>query len=165
MRKRSRGSLIVDAAIAMLAFSFILFASIDFGGAWWRCQTLQSAVLDGARYAIVHGGTDPQPGMRVTASNGGAATLTTYVKAHAYGLNANDPFFTFYDKTTLNLTPEWILPGGGSDPNAMPKSTVHIHASYPMRLTLMKKFAPDSMLMGCQVPTSCEADASMTIIQ
>ncbi len=147
----------------MLAFSFILLGSVDFGGAWWRCQTLQSAVLDGARYAIVHGATDPEPAKMLNASNGGVDTLTTYVKAHAYGLNPNDPFFTFYGKTNGNFdgtsTPEW------SDPNATPGSTVHIHASYPMKLTLMKTFAPAGMFMGCPVPTSCEADASMTIIQ
>ena len=150
--KRVRGSLLVEAALSMLAFTFILFGSLDYGGAYWWCQALQHSVLDATRYAIVHGATREPANERVNDAN--KSVLEQMVKDRAFGLDKTDPAFS--------VTASWFADDGTTlDPEAKVGSTVHVQASYPMELTVMKKyFAGD-----CGRSMLCQAHGAMVMVR
>jgi hypothetical protein len=60
---RSRGQALVEFAVIIPVFLFLLMGILDFGRAVWATTSLASAAREAARYAIAHGGsaTDPCP--------------------------------------------------------------------------------------------------------
>ena len=56
-RHRSRGQALVEFALILPIFLIMLMTVIDVGRAIWAQNSLASAAREGARYAIVHGGS------------------------------------------------------------------------------------------------------------
>ena len=57
-RAHSRGQALVEFAFVLPIFLLMLFAMIDLGRVIWANDTLANAAREGARYAIVHGGSE-----------------------------------------------------------------------------------------------------------
>jgi Flp pilus assembly protein TadG len=55
---RARGQSLVEFALVLPLFLVMLMGVVDVGRAIWAQNSLASAAREGARYAIVHGGTD-----------------------------------------------------------------------------------------------------------
>lgn len=55
---RARGQSLVEFALVLPLFLVMLMAVIDVGRAIWAQNSLAAAAREGARYAIVHGGSD-----------------------------------------------------------------------------------------------------------
>jgi Flp pilus assembly protein TadG len=56
-RRRSRGQALVEFAIIIPIFLTLLMGIFDFGRVVWAQNSLASAAREGARFAIVHGGS------------------------------------------------------------------------------------------------------------
>ena len=56
-RGRSRGQSLVEFALVIPIFLVLLMAIVDIGRAIWAQNSVAAAAREGARYAIVHGGT------------------------------------------------------------------------------------------------------------
>ncbi len=65
---KEKGSSLVEFAIAITLFFTVLFAIIDFSYLYWVNLTMQHAVREGARYAVV-GRTDLDPTPQGTAQD------------------------------------------------------------------------------------------------
>lgn len=63
LEPRARGQATVEFALAIPVFLVMLMGIVDVGRVIWATTTLNAAATEGARYAIVHGGTvsDPCP--------------------------------------------------------------------------------------------------------
>jgi Flp pilus assembly protein TadG len=57
-RRPSCGQALVEFALVIPIFLVLLFAMIDIGRVIWANDALSNAVREGARYAIVHGGSE-----------------------------------------------------------------------------------------------------------
>lgn len=55
---RARGQALVEFSLVLPIFLIMLMAVVDIGRAIWAQNSLASAAREGARYAIVHGGSD-----------------------------------------------------------------------------------------------------------
>ncbi|MFL5755050.1 MAG: TadE/TadG family type IV pilus assembly protein [Chloroflexota bacterium] len=55
---RDRGQALVEFGLVVPVFLFILLGIVDFGRVVWANDSLANAAREGARYAIVHGGSD-----------------------------------------------------------------------------------------------------------
>jgi Flp pilus assembly protein TadG len=55
---RARGQALVEFSLVLPVFLIMLMAVVDIGRAIWAQNSLASAAREGARYAIVHGGSD-----------------------------------------------------------------------------------------------------------
>ena len=55
---RTRGQSLVEFALVLPLFLVMLMAVVDVGRAIWAQNSLAAAAREGARYAIVHGGSD-----------------------------------------------------------------------------------------------------------
>jgi TadE-like protein len=58
---RTRGQALTEFALVLPLFLALLFVIVDFGRVVWATGSLASAAREGARYAIVHGGTASNP--------------------------------------------------------------------------------------------------------
>ncbi len=58
MRRRRRGQALVEFALVLPAFLIMLMAVVDIGRAIWAQNSVAAAAREGARYAIVHGGSN-----------------------------------------------------------------------------------------------------------
>jgi Flp pilus assembly protein TadG len=58
MDHRRRGQALVEFALVLPIFLIMLMAVVDIGRAIWAQNSLAAAAREGARYAIVHGGSD-----------------------------------------------------------------------------------------------------------
>jgi hypothetical protein len=58
---RTRGQALLEFALVLPVFLALLFMILDFGRVVWATGSLSSAAREGARYAIVHGGTASNP--------------------------------------------------------------------------------------------------------
>jgi hypothetical protein len=56
-RARSKGQALVEFAIIIPVFLFLLMGIVDFGRVIWANTSLAAAAREAARYAIVHGGS------------------------------------------------------------------------------------------------------------
>src|SRR4051812_46748295 len=57
MRRRTRGQALVEFALILPVFLIMLMGVIDLGRAIWAQNSLAAAAREGARLAIVHGGS------------------------------------------------------------------------------------------------------------
>jgi Flp pilus assembly protein TadG len=55
MRRRAKGQVAFESAVAMTAFLLMTFGILDVARAYWTWQALGNAAREGARWAIVHG--------------------------------------------------------------------------------------------------------------
>jgi Flp pilus assembly protein TadG len=55
--RRARGQALVEFAVVIPVFLALLFGILDFGRVIWANNSLAHAAREGARYAIVHGGS------------------------------------------------------------------------------------------------------------
>ena len=60
-RPRARGQGLVEFALVLPLFLFILIAIVDVGRVVWANDVLANAAREAARYAIVHGGSASTP--------------------------------------------------------------------------------------------------------
>jgi Flp pilus assembly protein TadG len=58
---RSRGQALVEFSLILPVFLLMLMGIVDVGRAIWAQNSLASAAREGARFAIVHGGTASNP--------------------------------------------------------------------------------------------------------
>jgi hypothetical protein len=58
LRARSRGQSLVEFSLVIPLFLAMLFAMLDIGRVIWANDSLTNAAREGARYAIVHGGSE-----------------------------------------------------------------------------------------------------------
>lgn len=59
--RRASGQGMVEFALVVPIFVVLLFGIVDFGRVIWARSSLENAAREGARFAIVHGGTASQP--------------------------------------------------------------------------------------------------------
>ncbi len=59
--RRDRGQALVEFAIVIPVFLVLLFGIVDFGRVIWATSSLSNAASEGARFAIVHGGSETTP--------------------------------------------------------------------------------------------------------
>jgi TadE-like protein len=60
-RHRSHGQALLEFALVLPIFLTLLFLVVDFGRVVWATNSLANAAREGARYAIVHGGSASNP--------------------------------------------------------------------------------------------------------
>jgi Flp pilus assembly protein TadG len=53
-RKRQAGTALVETALSLTLFTYIVFSLVDFGYVMWRFQTLASRAESAARYAALN---------------------------------------------------------------------------------------------------------------
>ncbi len=104
-RKNQRGSGMIELAISLLGFLFLVFGVMDFGMAIYDSNSCTSAAQDGARYASVHGSQSTSPASSDDIAN--------YVKSGLIAMDAS--------KLSVNTT--WT-------PDNNPGSTVQVVVSY-----------------------------------
>ncbi len=59
--RRDRGQALIEFAVALPIFLVMTLAVFDFGRVIWATTSLNAAAREGARFAIVHGGTQTDP--------------------------------------------------------------------------------------------------------
>src|SRR5438105_15130557 len=104
-----RGQLLVETAVAMLAFAMFLFGVMQFGFLLYSYDTICNAAREGARYAMVHGSKSSSPATTTTIQN--------IVQGQAIGLG------------TLTVTTTWT-------PDNKPGRVVKGHMSYTAPLSV-----------------------------
>ena len=106
------GQLLVETAVAMLAFAMFLFGVMQFGFLLYSYDTICNAAREGARYAMVHGSKSSSPATTTTIQN--------IVQGQAIGLG------------TLTVTTTWT-------PDNKPGSVVKVQVSYsaPLNVPLL----------------------------
>jgi Flp pilus assembly protein TadG len=104
-RRGQRGSEMIESALVMLAFMFILLGAVEFGRMVFAFNAVSDLAREGSRWASVRGSTASTP-----ATN---ATVSTYVKTWAVGLNP----------ANLTVTTTW-------SPNNNPGGTVDVTVAY-----------------------------------
>jgi Flp pilus assembly protein TadG len=60
-RSRSRGQALAEFALVIPIFLALLFGMFDLGKVIWASNSLANAAREGARFAIVHGGSKANP--------------------------------------------------------------------------------------------------------
>jgi Flp pilus assembly protein TadG len=120
----------VEFAFFFLLFLTLTVALMDFGRGIWTFTTLSHAARQGARYAMVHGGTN-----LVKDGNGNDVTgdgIETVVKANAVGL----------DPAKITVTPTW-------DPANSRGNYVQVRVSYPFQFVASPLFlAQDGLTLS-----------------
>ncbi|HEY7936168.1 MAG TPA: TadE/TadG family type IV pilus assembly protein [Candidatus Limnocylindrales bacterium] len=88
-----RGQAMVEFAIVAPLFFLMLFAIIEFGWYVYQVQTLNDAVREATRYAIVHGSTSlcpsgPLPGGAPNGCDPSGAKVQAIVRNYSVGLSS-----------------------------------------------------------------------------
>jgi len=104
-RKRQRGSNLIESALVFLGFMLLVLGSVEFGRMVYAFNTVCESAREGARWASVRGSSSSSP-----ATN---ATVTTYVKQWAVGLDASQ----------ISVNTSWT-------PNNNPGGTVQVSVTY-----------------------------------
>ena len=92
-QQKRRGATIVEFALFFIIFLMLTFGLMEFGMAVWTYNSITHAARAGARYAIVHGATNPIPDDGIT--------VTDVVRRNAVGLvNSNLTVTTSFDTGT-----------------------------------------------------------------
>lgn len=120
-----RGQSLVEFALVLPVLVILLVGVFDLGRAVMLSETLNAAVREGTRYAIVHGTTSSTPLGPATLTTPPAAdnAATTVVRRHALGINS-----------TLTIVMSW------PDGNANKGSDVQVVATTPFTPILSQVF-------------------------
>lgn len=120
-----RGQSLVEFALVLPVIVILLVGVFDLGRAVMLSETLNAAVREGSRYAIVHGTTSSTPLGPATLTTPPAAdnAATTVVRRYAIGINS-----------TLTIVMSW------PDGNANKGSEVQVVATAPFTPILSQVF-------------------------
>lgn len=145
--RRSRGQALVEGAISAFVLVLLVFGTLDFTGAYWRCQGMQHAAVAGAEWASMRGTTAPS-GMTV-GPGPDDAQVKTFVKSVAAG----------FEPTRITVHSEWPDDDGVEAANS-PGKRVKVTTSHPLPITITRMFFPS----GCGAPAlECRGAAVRTI--
>jgi Flp pilus assembly protein TadG len=114
-RRTEGGQALVETALTILVFIFVLMGVVDVSRAVWNYNTLSNAVREGARYGIVHGSASTAPA-GPTANN---AAVEAHVEDFSSGLRLSE----------LTVNSSW------PDGNNQKGSRVTVAASYDFQPT------------------------------
>lgn len=90
IQRSRRGATMVEFSLFFIVFMMLSLGLMEFGLAVWTYSTMSHAARAGARYALVHGASNP--------IDGGDATVAQVVTRNAIGLDpANVTVATTYD--------------------------------------------------------------------
>lgn len=101
---REQGQAVVEFGLVALLFFLLVFGAMDVSRAVWSYSTMQDAVQEASRYAIVHGSQSSIP-----ISAGSSSTLTSIVKRYATSNNTAG-----LDPSQISVTATWS--DGDNDP-------------------------------------------------
>lgn len=120
-----RGQSLVEFALLLPILVVLLVGTFDLGRAVMLSETLNAAVREGTRHAIVHGTTSATPlgPATLTTPPGADNTATTVVRSYAIGINS-----------TITIVMSW------PDGNANKGSAVQISATTPYTPILSQVF-------------------------
>ena len=120
-----RGQSLIEFALVLPVLVILLVGVFDLGRAVMLSETLNNAVREGARHAIVNGTTSSSPLGPATLTTPPAAdnTATTVVRRHTIGINS-----------TVTIVMSW------PDGNANKGSEVQIIATTPFTPILSQVF-------------------------
>ena len=138
-RRRSSGQSLVEFSLILPILLLLLFGVIEFARFLFSYESLNNAVREGSRYAIVHG----------SSSNCPSGPVPSYVDESLNpcydpsGTNVGNAIrkfaFTFAQSSDLVIgTPQW-------SPNNARGSVVTVTATYTFRLLLPLPFPPINM--------------------
>ncbi len=116
------GQAMVESALVFGLFLTMLVGMLEIGRTVWIYETLTHAARSGARFAMLHGATNPHGGETTPNSS-----VEAVVESAAPGL---DP-----DQLTVSVT--WT-------PDSEPGSAVEVEASYPIQLIAASLFSSNS---------------------
>ena len=105
-RLGERGAVAVEAGLTFPIFILVLYGIIELSLYAFTSMAVEDAARDGARYAIVRGGSSPQPAT--------AQTITNYIKGRVSLIKSA--------QTTVAVT---------FTPDNNPGSVVQVQVSYP----------------------------------
>jgi Flp pilus assembly protein TadG len=91
VRRDDGGQSLVEFALILPVLLVLLVGLFDLGRAVTLSETMNAAVREGARFAIVHGATSSSPLGPSTFTSSSAATdnaITAVVRRHATGVNS-----------------------------------------------------------------------------
>jgi len=91
LQKNNTGTATVEMAFVLPLFLLFVMGIIEFGRLYWTLNSMQLAVDEAGRYAMVH-----------TASTD--ADITTVAQANLYGLNTADFTLTSASQITAGVT-------------------------------------------------------------
>jgi Flp pilus assembly protein TadG len=125
MMRGERGQSLIEFALVLPVLVIVLVGVFDLGRAVMLSETLNNAVREGARHAIVHGATSSSPLGPATLTTPPAAdnTATAEVRRHAIGINSS-----------ITIVMSW------PDGNANKGSEVQIIATTPFTPILSQVF-------------------------
>lgn len=125
MRAGERGQALIEFALILPILVVLLVGVFDLGRAVMLSETLNNAVREGTRYAIVHGSTSAAPLGPATLTTPPAAdnAATTIVRRHLIAINS-----------TVTIVMSW------PDGNANKGNEVQIEASTPFTPILSQVF-------------------------
>ena len=105
---KEKGAALVEFALAAVFFITVLFAIIEFGYLYWVNLTMQHAVREGARYAVVTGPSSfaaPTKQNPATQAEQRCNAVVKAIKDNSMGL---------YDKVSPTLTYSTVDPSTGN---------------------------------------------------
>ena len=105
--RRQRGAFVVEVALILLPFLFLIFGIIEFGVVTRANNFVAYAAREGTRYASVRGADSGAPAS--------ASQISNFVKGQAVGLNASN----------LTVATTWV-------PDNKRGSSVRVQVSYSM---------------------------------
>lgn len=121
------GATMVEFAFGFLLFLVLVLGVMEFGRAVWIYTTVSYAAREGARFAVVHGETNP-----VTNDDGDDITsdqIEEVVKRNAIGL----------DRNKIVVSPSWT-------PDNSRGSIVEVEVSYPFETVTGSLIIPQRTL-------------------
>jgi hypothetical protein len=126
---RQRGQALVEMALVLPIFLFVLYSIIEFGRYVYTVQVLNDAAREGTRYAIVHGSqslcpSGPMPGGVTNACDLYGDKVKAVVQKYAIGIIGPVWFPFITDPTTC--PPLSVPPNPCWAPNNQRQSTVTV---------------------------------------
>jgi len=135
VKANDSGQSLVETALSLLCFLFLVMGIIDFGYMTYAKATLQNAVRQAGRYAIT--------GQCITGS-GGTCSESRYNSIIQTLQNFSNGLLTS-SNTATDVTISCINQGGGCPNNAGGPGdvvTISVNYPYPLLTSLIAKFFP-----------------------
>ena len=150
MRRRQRGSTLLEFTLVGVPLIFLLISTVEIGRAMWIYQTLAHAVRQATRFTVVKGQNCATAPNSCTVT---VARIAQEIQKAGIGLDPaafTNVTFTAYSGRTithatlqdcLSDTTTWPTSVGTSDPGAAAGADLEISVVYPFR-TGMSMFWP-----------------------
>ena len=117
-----RGAALIEAALVLPVFLFIILGSLDLSLAVFRYNSLSAAARRLAREAVVHGTQAPPQ-----ASTWGPTTVTATGADSSEVSRAVQPYLPTFNPKDVQLQIDWL------DGDCQPDHRVRVTLSYPQR--------------------------------